>query len=60
MSWDDYYPMGTNGSDDDFNQPDPPEPPECYELPDRGEFLCPACEWQNECAYAEVDDDDAL
>lgn len=54
MANSDYYGYGVDSSHEHFNQPDPPEPPECYELPDRGEFLCPACEWQRECTYAEV------
>lgn len=50
----DNYPMGVNGSHDYFNQPDRPEWPECGELPDRGEWLCPTCEWRGECEKSEV------
>ena len=38
-----------------WNRPDPPEWPECAEVRDRGEWLCPECEWRGECEESEVD-----
>jgi len=55
MSWDDYYPMGVNGSSDYFNQPDDPTWPECKDVPDRREYLCPSCESRYECPDWEVE-----
>lgn len=52
----DNYPMGVNGSHRYFDQPDWPEWPECGELPDRGEWLCPRCEWRGECEKSEAGD----
>lgn len=52
----DNYPMGVNGSHPYFDMPDKPEWPECAEIQDRLEFLCPQCEARGECELWEEDE----
>ena len=45
----DNYPMGTGPMDPYFYWEDPPGWPECTEVPNRMEYLCPSCDYRREC-----------